>query len=156
MISLLTFNSLGQTTDINMLLEKPVTRNEIFNTILNNHELMTGFMKVMKENDHAMMMMTENDEMMGKDGKMEMKEEHQMMDHNKMMGMIKDNPEMMQAMMSNMMEMCEKDTAMQSKMVSMMAQHPEMMRMCMQKMQNEGKMGNDSNMKMMHSENNKK
>jgi hypothetical protein len=156
MITLLTFSSLGQSTDINKLLDKPETRNELFQTILNNNELITDFIKVMKENDHAMMMLENKNQTRTKEGKMEMNDRHQMMDHEKMMSMMKDNPEMMQAMMGNMMDMCEKDTAMQSKMAGIMAQHPEMMKMCRQKMQDEGMMGKDGNMQMMNSESSSK
>ena len=71
-------------------------------------------------------------------------------DEEQMMGMIKDNPEMMQKMMGNMMQMCEKDTAMHSKIANMMTEHPEIMKMCLQKMKDKGMMG--PNGKMMNME----
>lgn len=152
MITLLTFNSLGQSNDIDKLLEKPETRNEIFYTILNNHELMTEFMKAMKETDQATTMMeNENHQISGMNAKNVSLE----LESNQQMSMMKDDPDKMQAMMSDMMEMCEKDTAMQNKMAGMMAQHPEMMKKCMQKMQENGKMEKDGNMKMMDSESTK-
>nr|NQU90284.1 hypothetical protein [Bacteroidota bacterium] len=147
MLVLLTFNGYSQNVDIKGLLDKPETRTEIFNTILNDHVLMTDFMKSMKGNEHAMMMMKENQQMMGNDGKMEMKDEHQMM------GMMKDNPEMMQKMMGNMMDMSEQDSTMRNKMADMMTEHPRMMQMCMQKMKDKGMMGPDGKMKMMDAEN---
>jgi len=79
-----------------------------------------------------------------KGGMMEMDSEHQMMN------MMKDNPEMMQKMMGNMIQMCEKDTAMRSKMGNMMTEHPEMLKMCMQKMKEKGMMQSDE--KMMNPE----
>tara|TARA_R110002050_G_scaffold125855_1_gene246161 strand:- start:1933 stop:2088 length:156 start_codon:yes stop_codon:yes gene_type:complete len=41
-------------------MENPEGRAEIFNNILNNHELMMEFMQVMKGNEHAMMMKGNN------------------------------------------------------------------------------------------------
>jgi hypothetical protein len=149
MITLLTFNSLGQSNDIDRLLEKPETRNEIFYSILDNHELMTEFMKTMKETDQATTMMeNENHQISGMDAKNVTLE----LESNQQMSMMKDDPKKMQTMISDMMEMCEKDPAMQSKMVDMMAQHPEMMNKCMQKMQENGMLEKDGNMKMMDSE----
>ncbi|GAI70916.1 unnamed protein product, partial [marine sediment metagenome] len=121
-------------------------RAEIFNIILNDHELMIDFMKAMKGNKHAMIMMKENHQIMGNEGKMEMKSGHQMM------GMMKDNPEMMQKMMGNMMDMSEQDSTIRQKMADMMTEHPQMMQMCMQKMKEKGMMGPDGKMKMMNSE----
>lgn len=108
MVAFIAFSGYSQSADIKGLLEKPETRTEIFNAIFNNHELMTEFMKNMKGNEHAMMMMEEDSKMMGHDGKMEMKEDHQMMDHAKMM------------------EMCAQDSAMCCNMANMMTENPEM------------------------------
>lgn len=154
-----TLNSLAQNTDVTGLLDKPETKTEIFNTILNDHQLMLEFMTALKENDHAMMMMKENHSMMDPEEHgssamgeghhmMEMKDENQMMDHDAMMGMMKDNPEMMQNMMGNMMDMSEQDSTMRCKMSDMMIQHPQMMQMCMQKMKEQGMMGTDGKMMM--------
>lgn len=121
MMTILAFSSFGQNASINELLEKPVSRNEIFNAILSDHNLMMDFKKAMKGNEHAMMMMNETNHMMSQEGKVEMTHEHQMMDHSKMM--------------AKMIEMCKQDTAMCNKMVIMMAEHPDMMKKCMQKME---------------------
>ncbi|MHB9142850.1 MAG: hypothetical protein ACYC25_13325 [Paludibacter sp.] len=136
-VSMFSFNGYSQTTKTSDLLKNKETRNETFNAILNNHELMMDFMDAMKGNKHAMMMMQGNNQMMDNDTKMEMGQEHQMMNHDQMMAKMKDNPEMMQKMMGNMMEMCEKDSAMRCKMVDMMTQHPKMMKTMMQKMKAE-------------------
>lgn len=146
MMTFLAINSFGQNADVKELLEKQETRTEIFNIILNDHELMMDFMKAMKGNKHAMIMMKENHQIMGNEGKMEMKSGHQMM------GMMKDNPEMMQKMMGNMMDMSEQDSTIRQKMADMMTEHPQMMQMCMQKMKEKGMMGPDGKMKMMNSE----
>ena len=169
MMTLLTFNSMGQSKKINKLLDKPETRNEIFKTILNNQELTADFMKAMKGNKKAMMAMKKNHQMMGQNGKMEMKNTHQMMDHGKMMGMMranpemmqkmmsmmKANPEMMQKMMSMMMKMSKNDSTMHGKMATMMTKNPQMMQMCKQKMKEKGMMGKDGKMKIMNPENSK-
>jgi hypothetical protein len=102
MLSRLTYNSYSQNADVKGLLNKPETRTEIFNTILNDHELMMDFMKAMKGNDHAMMTMQneshEMGEMKAKTGTVEMKGNPQMMGNGHMMEMMKENPEMMQKM----------------------------------------------------------
>ena len=150
MLTLLVFNVNGQNTDVKVLLENQETRTEIFNAIASDHHLMMDFMQVAKGNEHGAMMMrnTENQQkqkMESKKGGMtEMNDEHQMM------GMMKDNPEMMQKMMRNMMQMCEKDTAMRSQMANMMTENPEMMKICMQKMKEKGMMHPDG--KMMNKE----
>lgn len=148
MLTILVLNVNGQNTDVKGLLDNQKTRTEIFNAIASDHQLMMDFMQVAKENEHGAMMMrnAENHQKQKmeskKGGMMEMNSEHQMMD------MMKDNPEMMQKMMENMMQMCEKDTAMRSKMGNMMTEHPEMMKMCMQKMKEKGMM--QSSEKMMN------
>jgi hypothetical protein len=110
-------NSFGQNENLKELLANPESRNEIFNIILNDHKLMMDFRKAMGENEHAMMMMQGNSQMMSQEGKVEMTKEHQLMDHSKMMGI------------------CKQDTAMCNKVVKMMAKHPDMMQKCMQKME---------------------
>jgi hypothetical protein len=150
---LLTLNAFSQSAEIKGLLDKQDTRTEIFNAIFNDHQLMTEFMKGAKSNKHASMMMHNEAHQTGKmesgNTMGELKGNHPMMDSEKMMEMMKNNPEMMKKMMGNMMQMCEKDTAMRSQMTNMMTEHPEMMKMCMQKMQEKGMMGTDGKMKMM-------
>lgn len=158
MMTVWVFNSPGQSKKVSSLLENQANRTEIFNAILSDHNLMMEFMQAMKGNEHAMMMMKGNNPMMEKDGKMEMtheqldrQHEHQMMGHGNMMGMMKENPEMMPKMMGNMMEMCEQDSSMCSKMADMMTDSPGMMEMCMKKMKEKGMMDPDGKMKMMNS-----
>lgn len=143
-ISTLSFNAYSQTAKANQLLQNKEERNETFNAILNNHELMMDFMEAMKGNEHAMMMMKSNNQMMDNNGKMGMGQEHQMVDNDKMMSMMKDNPEMMQKMMGSMMDICEKDSFMRCKMADMMVQHPEMMKTMMQKMKDKDQMKMDN------------
>jgi len=132
-----TLNNLAQNTDVTGLLDKPETRTEIFNTILNDHQLMMEFMNAMKKNDHAMMMMKENSSIMGDDSKgdMEMGDEHHMM----------------RMMMDSMMVMCEQDSIMCNEMIDMMSEHPHMIQMSMQKIKEKSMMEPSGKMKMMES-----
>lgn len=154
----LTLNAFSQSAEIKGLLDKHDTRTEIFNAIFNDHQLMTEFMKGMKSNKHASMMMQNEAHQTGKmesgNTMGESKGNYPMMDSEKMMEMMKNNPDMMQKMMGNMMEMCEKDTAMRSQMTNMMTEHPEMMKMCMQKMQDKGMMHPDGKMMNMEGKSN--
>lgn len=61
--SVLSFNGYGQTNKATQLLKNKEERIETFNAILNNHELMVDFMDAMKGNEHAMMMMKGNNQM---------------------------------------------------------------------------------------------
>ncbi len=139
LISLVAFNSFGQSKNVSQLLKNQETRTEIFNTILKDHTLMMDFMQAMKVHKQTMMM----------------KESSQMMENNKgggssnTMDMMKSNPEMMQKMMSSMMDKCEHDSVMCNKMAEMMSKHPKMMQMCMQKMKAKKMSGNMDHMKMM-------
>lgn len=148
-VTLFSFNGISQTTKADQLLKDKDVRTETFNAILNNHELMMDFMAAMKGNEHAMMMMKGNNQMMNDNDKSDMHQEHQMMNHDQMMGKMQDNPEMMQKMMGNMMEMCEKDSAMRCKMADMMIQHPKMMNTMMQKMKGK-EIKKMDDMPMMH------
>jgi len=157
-ITVLSFNGYSQTTKVSELLKNKETRNETFNAILNNHELMMDFMAAMKGNEHAMMMMKGNNQMQNNEGNLDMHpevQEHQMMNHDQMMAKMKDNPEMMQKMMGNMMEMCEKDSAMRCKMADMMTQRPKMMNTMMQKMKSKD-LKNMENMPMMQKQKDEK
>jgi len=146
MLIVLVFNVNGQNTDVKGLLDSQETRMDIFNAIASDHQLMMDFMKVAQENEHGAMMISnaENHQMEimepKMDSMMEMNNEHQMMD------MMKDNPEMMQKMMGNMMEMCEKDSVMRGQMVNLMVEHSEIMKMYMQKMKETGMMNPDGEM----------
>ncbi|NQU80342.1 MAG: hypothetical protein HQ543_02335 [Bacteroidetes bacterium] len=156
MLTLLAFNGYSQKTDVKGLLDNQETRTAIFNAIAGDHELMMDFMKATKDNEHAMMMMQNENrkmkEMEGNKAMVTMKDDQKMMNGGNMMGMMKDNPEMMQKMKGNMMDMCERDSTMRMNMADMMIEHPKMMQMCMQKMKEKGMMGTDDKMKMMDME----
>jgi hypothetical protein len=123
--------------DVNTLLSNAETKGQIFSKITDNHELMTEFMTTMMSNNHAKMMMQGNKDMMA----LVMKEDN-------MMQMMKDNPDMMHNMMSNMM----KDGKMMGHMTQMMNQEglmsDECMQTCMKNMDNKGMMKDGMSMDM--------
>jgi hypothetical protein len=120
----------GQQADVNSILKNAESKDKIFTAILEDHELMTEFMTKMMSNEHAMMMMKGNHDMMGK-----------MMDGGNMMQMMNDSPDMMHNMMSGMM----KDGQMMGHMMQMMNQEGMMSNECMQSCT---KMMADKGMKM--------
>ena len=126
-----------QQKDVSTLLEKDDTRNEIFNTIISDHEYAEQLITKMMEDDHTQMMMKGNQEMMG-----------MMMSENEdMTAMMKDNPEMMHGMMSNMMNMAEADSSMCAYMMTMMKNKPNMMGQMMEMMHKEGMMDKETMMR---------
>jgi len=163
-ISLMTFwtlNSYGQSEDVNKLLENQKTRTEVFNSILNSHEMMTEFIHAMNNNSHAMMMMQQNSTMMGNQtgtaGQMGssshmgmMGENHQEM-MNQMMGYLNENPELIPQMMGNMMTLCEQDSTQCNQIAEVMSEHPQMMRMGLQQMNGKQSGELNTHMNMMSS-----
>ncbi|MBT32748.1 MAG: hypothetical protein CMO01_24080 [Thalassobius sp.] len=126
-----------QQKDVSTLLEKDDTRNEIFNTIISDHEYAEQLITKMMEDDHTKMMMKGNQEMMG-----------MMMSENEdMTAMMKDNPEMMHGMMSNMMNMAEADSSMCAHLMTMMKDKPNMMGQMMEMMHKEGIMDKETMMR---------
>ncbi len=106
-VLLLTVNGYSQNISVKALLNKPETKNEVFNTILGDHQLMMEFMTAMKGNEHAMMMMqNSNSQMIGmkENGGMETSSTNHNMQHGDMMGMMKSNPEMMKSIKTKMVE----------------------------------------------------
>ena len=159
-LTVFAISGFGQNSNIPELLKKKDTRTEIFNTIMNDHELMTDFIYAMKGNQHAMMMMRENnmmgyDEHMGNEGNMGhghqmMEPGHQMMepgyqrmDHAQMMQMMKDDPAVMEDMMGAMMDMCEQDSTYCNNLAETMTEYPGMMQMGIHRMKEKGMMGPD-------------
>lgn len=53
---------------------------------------------------------------------------------HQMMGYLQENPEMMPAVMGNMLDMCENDSTMCNPMAEVLGEHPHMMKMCFQKL----------------------
>ena len=156
MLTVFTICGFGQNSNIPELLNKKDTRTEIFNTIMNDHDLMMDFIDAMKGNQHAMMMMKGNnmmgqDEEMRNEGSMEhgnqmMEHGNQTVDHAQMMQMLKDDPTLMKDMMGVMMERCKQDSTFCSILAETMTECPGMMQMGMHKMKENGLMGPDGEM----------
>ncbi|SDD89194.1 hypothetical protein SAMN05421636_102240 [Pricia antarctica] len=103
LIAVTVLSSCNQITDVNVMLESPETRTELFDAIASNHSYMTQFMDNMHGNDHAMQMMQGDQKMMGnmmQGGGMKMMMKDSMMMKNMMQSMMKDGK-----MMGNMMQM---------------------------------------------------
>ncbi len=138
MITLFTFNVLGQSDDVKTLMENRETREEVFSTILNDHNLMMEFMDQMSGNAHAMAMMRGNREMM-----MNFKDDSHTQSrsmgsgHGNMMGMTSDNSESIQKM-GHLMDRCKADSTVCMELTNVIARHPDMMRMMMRMMHREG------------------
>lgn len=126
-----------QQKDVSTMLENDDTRNEIFNTIISDHEYAEQLMTKMTEDDHTQMMMKGNEQMMGM----------MMSDNDQMMAMMKDKPDMMHNMMSNMMNTADSDSSMCAHMMDMMKDKPNMMGQMMEMMHKEGMMDKETMMK---------
>ena len=136
--SMLTFFALSsnaQSKKVAKIMDNPEARIEVYNNIMNNHELMLEFMEMMKGNEHAIMMMQNGNHQMreinSQNGTTEMNGNHQMMNSSSTMGTMKDNP----GMNNEMMDKCKGNSSMHN-MAEMMAQNPEMMNTCMKMMGN--------------------
>ena len=123
------FASCQTTSNPNKVLSNKETRKEIMDTIANNSEMSKEMMEAMMTNKNCKMMMMGN--------------------HETMMKMIKDNPGMMQSMMSDMMETCKNDSGMMSSMCKSMMGNQQMMDM-MQKMKGENKDKKMEGMEVKH------
>ena len=117
-VGFMTFSSCNQNAEASAMLENSETKNEIFDAIAGNHDMMTSFMESMQNNDHAMQMMQGNKMIM-----------HNMMKGNGMQMMMKDG-----AMMSNMMQMMHKNGMMRE----------DCMTSCMKMMKDKGMNMDDS------------
>ncbi len=101
------FSSCQSKIDVKQTLSNLDTRKEIMDTIANNSDMSKEMMVVLMNGKHGKMLMMEN--------------------HQAMMKMMKDDPDMKQSMMSEMMETCKNDTGMMSSMCKSMMGNKEMM-----------------------------
>ncbi len=160
MITLFTVNVLGQSGDVETLLKNRDTREDVFNTIMNDHNLMMEFMDQMSGNAHAMTMMRGNqvmmnnllegnhmqnghmgdgNGMMGYDGT-NTQASHMGTGYGNMMGMASGdsvNEEILQEM-GHLMDQCNTDSTICMQLTGVIAQHPDMMQMMMRMMHQEG------------------
>ena len=92
------------------------TRNEIMQAIANDSTMSNEMIGTMMNSKNGMMMM----------------QQHQMMtmgNQSSMMNMLKNNPGMMQGMLSGMMETANGDSSLMSGMYNIMKDNPQMMQM---------------------------
>ncbi|MBK8503518.1 MAG: hypothetical protein IPL46_15675 [Saprospiraceae bacterium] len=133
--TILLWMSCGQQADVDSMLKNAESKDKVFSAIMDEHELMTEFTTKMMSNEHAMIMMQGNHDMMGK-----------MMGDGNMMQMMEDNPDKMHNMISGMM----KDGTMMGQMMQMMNKEgmmsDECMKSCMKVMADKG-MSMDMSMK---------
>jgi len=124
LITLSLFVSGQSKTDLKQILSNSDTRKGIMDIIANDSIMSKEMMGTMMNNKNCKMMM-QGDE------KMTMMT---MENHGTMMKMMKDNPGMMESMMSRMMEACKRDTIMMSSMRRAMMDDQQMKDMKQKKM----------------------
>jgi hypothetical protein len=140
-IPLLVSGSKAQDKNITGLLNKEETRTEIFNTILNDHNMMSEFINAMKHNDHAMMMINENLPMSGNSNGMG---NGSMMNHSSAMGnssmmnkssmMGNESMDEAQTSSSHHMNGMANSNEMMNQMIKTMKENPQMMPQIMGRM----------------------
>ena len=124
LITLITlFASCQSGSDTKEILSKPDMRKEMMDKIANDSSMSAEMMSAMMSSNNGMAMLQNHQMKM-------------MQNHESMMKMMKDNPAMMQGMMSTMMDMCKNDSTMMAGMCKTMIANPQMMDM-MQKMKGE-------------------
>ncbi len=112
--------SCQSSTDTKQILSKSETRKEMMDRIANDSSMTKEMMGAMMASQTGMAMMHDHQKMM-------------MGNHEMMMKVMKENPGMMEGMMTNMIEACKNDTTMMSGMCKAMMGNKQMMDM-MQKM----------------------
>jgi len=103
------FASCQSKTDVPKILADQDTKKAIMETIANDSNLSKEMMETMMNSENSKMMMMEF--------------------HGSMIKMMKEDPAMMQSMMTGMMETCKNDTAMMSSMCKSIMNNPQMMKM---------------------------
>jgi hypothetical protein len=96
-------------TDVKKVLSNQETKTAIMETIAADSNLSKEMMEAMMKSENSKMTMMEF--------------------HGSMMKMMKEDPAMMQSMMTSMMETCKNDTTMMSTMCKNIMKNPEMMEM---------------------------
>lgn len=89
------------------LAEEPELRQEVFQAIINDNELLSDFMDQMMENSNAMHQMMMNEKMM-----------QQMFSQENMQMMQNMQPQMMQMMMDHMLQMAGSDSTLRNNMMN--------------------------------------
>ncbi len=158
MIAFITLSSYKQDDKVDQLLQKQDTRQEVFNKILNNRELMFDFMNAMHGNQQAMMMWNRNyrhmqnnstdtntnysrmghNQMMGRYNGNHMRgsantnnDDNYNMGYGQMMNQMMNSPNLMRGFMTNMMNTYGQDSTFVNNMAKIMADHPKLMNRAM-------------------------
>lgn len=119
-VALITIFSSCQTgTDINQVLSKPETRKAIMDSIANNSSMSQEMLETMMNNKSGKMMIQGNEKMIGM----------MMENYGAMKKMLKENPTMMQSMMTEMIEASKGDSSVMSSMLKTMMGNEQMMGM---------------------------
>ena len=173
MIAFITLSSYTEKDNVDQLLQKKDRRNEVFNKIMNNRELMLDFMNVMHGNQQAMMMWNQNyrhmqnngtgtnnnysmmgrgymmggnygNHMMGSANTGHNNNYNQNMGYGRMMNRMMNNPQLMQRFMTNMMNNYGQDSTFVNNMAKIMARNPQLMNRAMHDYNNQkGTTGNE-------------
>lgn len=129
----------SQNSRVKELLEKPDTRKEVINSILNNHEYMSEFIQAMHGNQHAALMMNGNGQTTANQSYSGMNGSGQMMGNQGQMGMNGNNHIMDQDQDQNQNQnqmMSHNQMLSRSYFMNMMHSNPGMMEMMMGNMMN--------------------
>lgn len=128
------FTACQQPKNIEEVLADEPQRKEVMHTIVNNQDMMKEMVDMMMNNEQGKMMISGKKEMMG-----------MMMGNQQMMqDMVKDNPEVMEKMMQNMMQMCQEDSSKCNQMAEMMSGNHEMMKSMTGMMHQKGMINDES------------
>ena len=115
--SILFLLSCNRSPNVEKMLENKATKDEVFSTIISDHDMMTEFMDQMMSDEHARMMMRGHRGMFG-----------MMMDDGGMMKRLRDQPQMRTRMMDQMIQ----DGSAMSRMMQMMQEKGLMSEACLQ------------------------
>lgn len=126
------FSSCQPSSSRTQILSDKGTRAAMMDTIANDSTMSRQMIETMMNGKNGMMM-----------------QQHMMGNQNLMMKMLKDNPAMMQSMMSAMMETAKGDTSRMSGMIKTMMGNPQMMQM-MQNRTGSSNMNGMGHMNGMH------
>lgn len=137
------FASCNSSSSQTRVLSNQETRKEIMGTIANDSTMSKEMIETMMNNENGSMMMYNQQMMM-------------IQDHGSMMKMLKDNPNMMQNMMSGMIETTKGDSLRMSEMINKMMQNPQMRQMMQNRTGSNGMMQKNKDNNNMNNMGNRK
>jgi len=111
------FSSCQNSGDVTQILSNPESRKTIMDSIANNNEMSLEMMETIWNSKNGRTMMQGNSKMMGRF----------LGSHEGMMNLIRNNPEMMQNLISDMMDASSIDSSMLSSIYNTMMRNPQMM-----------------------------